>query len=97
MSNLCEGCPLPCCLKFAITDELFDPPRYRQTLAKFPFIHATGSTHVRVEGETYRVKTHSCDRFDPTTGECNNYTTIPRPSFCERTGNIHKPHPNCLL
>lgn len=97
MSNLCAGCRLNCCQNFTVDTEQYDPRLFQQTLKQHPFIIRTRRILVRYNCRDIYIGVYNCTRFDIATGECANYDTIPRPSFCERTGNIHKPHPNCLL
>ena len=48
-------------------------------------------------GDERIVGVYNCDRFDLDTGDCRDYETEPRLSFCENAGIRVSPHSKCLL
>ena len=95
--NKCKGCLKNCCVDFSIGSEVCHPLSVRDELVKFPFIKRTGSRLVRGPGGVRSVGVYNCDRFNCKTGECRDYETQPRPSFCSKTGEMSVPHSQCLL
>lgn len=97
MPNLCEGCKLTCCQNFTVDTEKYEPRLFKQTLSQYPFIIRTGKVLIHYNSQEFYIGIYKCDRFNTTTGECQDYDTVPRPSFCSNTGKFKKSHPDCLL
>lgn len=98
MENKCIKCERPCCIKFKLTKELTNPRGTREQLNQFPYIKKVGSDVVRgPSGREMMVGVYSCDRFNLTTGNCEDYDLKPRPAFCSNTGELFLPHNECLF
>lgn len=98
MANKCENCPRNCCFDFKIAKELIDPKGLEKELAEFSFVKKTQAEIILdPQGYERMVGVYNCDRFNLEKGDCSDYETKPRPSFCENTGIESTPHSQCLL
>lgn len=93
--NPCNTCARKCCKEFKVTVEITNPQKMMHILQKFKFIKHVGSDVVLLSGREKVVGIYACDRFNESTGLCENYDTLERPEFCYNTGRKFAPQADC--